>query len=249
MATVTESIGTVNFDQSLTDTRAIWREAVNAVAERAKATLPECNGRVDKAVALVLNGDVQTMGDGTARVASQSNGQTIYHIVNGHCDCKDYPKAYEGWCKHRLAQAIATRAYPLAKAKLDAASRPAAAEPRRGAEPVETPQGIPAQHVVMIQGKAFVKFAGLLQMAHERGLVSLTADWTCNDTALSLAHAVARFSDGRRFEESGDATPENTNRKVAPHFRRVALTRAKARVLRDALGVDLVAVEELADSE
>jgi hypothetical protein len=29
----------------------------------------------------------------------------------------------------------------------------------------------------------------------------------------------------------------------------VALTRAKARVLRDALGVDLVAVEELADSE
>ena len=46
-----------------------------------------------------------------------------------------------------------------------------------------------------------------------------------------------------------DATPENTNRKVAPHFRRVALTRAKARVLRDALGVDLVAVEELSDSE
>jgi len=36
---------------------------------------------------------------------------------------------------------------------------------------------------------------------------------------------------------------------VAGHFRRVALTRAKARVLRDALGIDLVAVEELAESE
>jgi hypothetical protein len=247
MATVTESTGTVNFDQSLTDTRTIWREAVSAVAERAKATLPECNGRIEKALALVLAGDVQTMGDGTARVASQSNGQTIYHIVNGHCDCRDFAQAYEGWCKHRLAHAIAKRAYPLAKAKLDAASRPAAAEPVRAAEPIEAPQSIPAQHVVTIQGKAFVKFAGLLQMAHERGLVSLTADWTFNDTALSLAHAVARFSDGRMFEESGDATPENTNRKVAPHFRRVALTRAKARVLRDALGVDLVAVEELAD--
>jgi hypothetical protein len=35
--------------------------------------------------------------------------------------------------------------------------------------------------------------------------------------------------------------------KVAVHFHRVALTRAKARVLRDALGIDLVAVEELAD--
>jgi hypothetical protein len=81
----------------------------------------------------------------------------------------------------------------------------------------------------------------------ERGLVSLSADWTYNDAELSLAHAVATFQDGRCFEESGDATPANTNRKVAVHFRRVALTRAKARVLRDALGVDLVAVEELAE--
>ena len=248
MATIAETTGTVNFDQTLTDTRALWREAVTAVAERAKATLPECNGRVDKAVALVLGGDVDMLGDGTARVASQSNGQTVYHIVNGHCDCKDYPKAYEGWCKHRLAHAIAKRAYPLAKAKLDAdtTGQPTPAQP---ASPVETPQGVPPQHVVLIQGKPFVKFAGLLQMAHERGLVSLTVDWTYNDGALSLAHAVATFQDGRSFEEAGDATPDNVTRKVAPHFRRVALTRAKARVLRDALGVDLVAVEELSDSE
>jgi hypothetical protein len=113
--------------------------------------------------------------------------------------------------------------------------------------PVPAPQGVPQQHVVLIQGKPFVRFAGLLQMAHDRGLVALTADWIYNDAELSLAHAVATFQDGRRFEESGDATPANTNRKVAVHFRRVALTRAKARVLRDALGVDLVAVEELAD--
>ena len=101
--------------------------------------------------------------------------------------------------------------------------------------------------MVFIQGKPFVRFAGLLQMAHERGLVALTADWTFNDTELSLAHAVATFQDGRRFAESGDASPGNVTRLVAVHFRRVALTRAKARVLRDALGVDLVAVEELAD--
>ena len=110
-----------------------------------------------------------------------------------------------------------------------------------------TPQGIPPQHVVLIQGRPFVKFAGLLQMAHERGLVSLTVDWTYNDADLSLAHAVATFQDGRRFEDSGDATPANTNKKVAPHFRRCALTRASARALRLALGVDLVAVEELAE--
>jgi hypothetical protein len=102
---------------------------------------------------------------------------------------------------------------------------------------------------VFIQGKPFVKYAGLLQMAQERGLTSLTAEWTFNSDELSLAHAVATFQDGRRFEESGDATPANTNRKVAVHFRRVALTRAKARVLRDALGIDMVAIEELADNE
>ena len=47
-----------------------------AIADKAKAKLPECNGRVDKAVALVLNGDVELLPDGTAKVASQSNGTT-----------------------------------------------------------------------------------------------------------------------------------------------------------------------------
>ena len=31
--------------------RRAWHEAVAEIAEKAKATLPECNGRVDKAVA------------------------------------------------------------------------------------------------------------------------------------------------------------------------------------------------------
>jgi hypothetical protein len=99
--------------------RAAWREAVAAIAEKAKAKLPECNGRVDKAVALVLNGDVELLPDGTAKVASQSNGTTGYHIVNGHCDCRDYEKAPHNLCKHRLSAAIARRAQELIKAKLD----------------------------------------------------------------------------------------------------------------------------------
>jgi hypothetical protein len=238
-------------------TRTAWREAVAAVAEKAKAALPECNGRVESAVKIVLAGDVELLEDGKAKVASQSNGSTAYFVVNGECQCKDFPKAPQGFCKHRLAYGIHKRAYALAKHRLDQldsasngqAETPSQPMPAQPDAPVETPQGIPPQHVVLIQGRPFVKFTGLLQMAHERGLVSLTADWTYNDGELSLAHAVATFQDGRRFEESGDATPANTNRKVASHFRRVALTRAKARVLRDALGVDLVAVEELADGE
>jgi hypothetical protein len=98
--------------------RKAWRDAVAEIADKAKAKLPECNGRVDKAVAIVLNGDVELMPDGTAKVASQSNGTTTYHVVNSHCDCRDYEKAPHNLCKHRLSAAIARRAQELTKAKL-----------------------------------------------------------------------------------------------------------------------------------
>jgi len=87
--------------------RAAWRAAVAEIAAKAHEKLPECNGRVDSAVKIVLAGDVALLADGTARVASQSNGTTTYHIVNGHCDCKDFAKAPHGFCKHRLSAAIA----------------------------------------------------------------------------------------------------------------------------------------------
>src|ERR671934_1756807 len=95
--------------------RAAWREAVAEIAEKAKATLPECNGRVDSAVKIVLAGDVELLDDGTAKVASQSNGTTQYFVVNGECQCKDFPKAPSSWCKHRIAAGIQKRAYALAK--------------------------------------------------------------------------------------------------------------------------------------
>jgi len=113
--------------------RAAWREAVQQIVAKAHEKLPECGTRVDKAVALVLAGDVELLADGTARVASQSNGQTIYRVVNGHCDCRDYEKAPHNFCKHRLCAAIARRAQELTKDKLAA---PAASQ----AEPASRPQ-------------------------------------------------------------------------------------------------------------
>jgi hypothetical protein len=222
--------------------RQAFRAAVDQVAVNAKATLPESSGRVDKAVQIVLAGDVELLPDGHARVASQCQGTTQHHVVNGTCDCPDFSRAPASWCKHRIAAGLFKRATALAKQPL------ALPEPAQESVP-EQPEtsNVPSEFVVLIQGRPFVRFAGLLRMAHQRGLQSLEVGWTYNDADLSLAHAVAVFQDGRRFEESGDATPSNTNRKVSLHFRRVALTRAKARVLRDALGCDLVAVEELAD--
>ncbi len=73
-----------------TTTRQAWRQAVAEIAAKAHEKLPECAGRIDSAVKIVLAGDVELLADGTAKVASQSNGTTQYHVVNGHCDCKDF---------------------------------------------------------------------------------------------------------------------------------------------------------------
>src|SRR5262249_54007768 len=86
---------------------------------KAKTTLPECNGRVDSAVKIVLNGDVELLPDGKAQIASQSNGTTKYFVVNGECECKDYPKAPSHWCKHRIAAGLAKRAHALTKQRLE----------------------------------------------------------------------------------------------------------------------------------
>src|SRR5215467_11134867 len=100
-------------------TRQIWRDAVAEIGERAKQTLPECNGRVDAAIKIVLAGDVELLPDGKAQIASQSNGTTKYFVVNGECSCKDYAKAPSHWCKHRIAFGIHKRAFSLAKARLE----------------------------------------------------------------------------------------------------------------------------------
>jgi SWIM zinc finger len=129
-----------------TTTRQVWRQAVTEIADKARTKLPECVGRVDSAVKLVLAGDVELMPDGTVRVASQSSSTTTYHIVNGHCDCRDYEKAPHNFCKHRLAAAIARRVQELMKAKMEAATpasqpTPAQSEASTGSLP-EAPASV-----------------------------------------------------------------------------------------------------------
>ena len=125
--------------------RTAWRAAVQEIAERAKQTLPDCMGRVDAAVKIVLAGDVELLPDGTARIASQSNGTTHYHVVNGHCDCRDYEKAPHNFCKHRLSAAIARRAQDLVKAKREGATtgQAEAPHPPAPAQPEAPPAPLP----------------------------------------------------------------------------------------------------------
>src|SRR5437660_10697521 len=107
--------------------------------------------------------------------------------------------------------------------------------------PVEVPgtttPHIPAQFLSEIHGKMFVQYAGLLAMAHDRGLVNLSAHFISVTDTLALAEATAEFTDGKTFMECADSTPQNVGPTVRAHFPRIALTRAKARCLRDALNI------------
>jgi hypothetical protein len=163
--------------------RQAWREAVAAIADKAKAKLPECNSRVDKAVALVLNGDVELLPDGTAKVASQSNGSKQYVVCNGTCECKDFAKAPHGFCKHRLGAAIARRAQELTRAKLDTPatgqaeppSQPPSAQPAAPTAPLpEAPVSITLKatlhgHEVMVtlRGVDFASVKAQVEQASE----------------------------------------------------------------------------------
>jgi hypothetical protein len=219
-----------------TTVQHLWETAVCLATTKARAALPHSNGRVDKAQQLVLDGAVEVLDDHTARVTSQRDGETVYYVVNGTCQCRDFPNAPHLMCKHRIARGIAVRAVQIARELGDVQATTAS-----------SPQPhIPAEFIVQIQGKPFITFQGLLHLAHQQGLLSLAARFISVTADLAIAEATAMFHDGRTFTEAADATPGNVNSRIKPHFARMALTRAKARCLRDALNLGgLVAVEEL----
>src|SRR5919204_583218 len=141
--------------------RKAFREAVEVVAVHAREKLPAAvNGRIEAACKLVLQGDVELLPEDKARVGSLTHGTTTYHIVDGTCDCRDFEKAPEHWCKHRIAFGIYKRATALAKQRLEAQTESPRPEPVSPESPVETPAttSIPAQFLTEIHGKQFVQY-------------------------------------------------------------------------------------------
>src|SRR5215471_9262789 len=87
--------------------RTHYRELVAEVAAKAKLP-PAVNGRVEKAVKLVLAGDVEPQADGTITVYSATDPTRRYILQGTSCTCTDYERgqAPEGWCQHRIAAGI-----------------------------------------------------------------------------------------------------------------------------------------------
>lgn len=114
---------------------------------------------------------------------------------------------------------------------------------------------IAKEFLVEREGKTFVLYQGLLDMAHQAGLRQITTalvqipNEVNGHTAIVQATVELLDADTgrvREFQGIGDASPANTNRMMAPHAIRLAETRAKARALRDAVNVGMAAFEELA---
>jgi hypothetical protein len=95
--------------------RTTFRATVAAVAEKAKARLPQAvNGRIEAAARLVINGDVEPLNDGSVKVGG-SDPTRWYHLVGPTCTCTDFVqgRAPSGWCKHRIAAGIHKRVQEL----------------------------------------------------------------------------------------------------------------------------------------
>jgi hypothetical protein len=98
-----------------------------------------------------------------------------------------------------------------------------------------------------------IAFKGLVALAHERwGQEGFSLEVELIEkphemngmTAITQASLTCPLGN---FADIGDANPENVGRNIAPHFIRMAATRAMGRVLRIALNVSAVSAEELVD--
>ena len=111
---------------------------------------------------------------------------------------------------------------------------------------------IDEKFIVNLKGKDFILYEGLLDLAHQEGLISIETELLQipskenGDTA--IAKAIAKTKD-RTFIDIGDASPNSVNSMIRPHIIRMASTRAKARALRDLTNVGMTALEELGDEE
>jgi hypothetical protein len=108
------------------------------------------------------------------------------------------------------------------------------------------------EFLVERQGKTFVLYAGLLEEAFNQGLTSISTDLiqapASDNGFVAICRSTVVTSKGS-FTGIGDASPDNVTRMLAPHYIRMAETRAKARALRDAVNIGVTALEELGEVE
>lgn len=113
-------------------------------------------------------------------------------------------------------------------------------------------KAVKKEFIVTKNGKEFVLYAGILDLAHQQGLKAirtnmLQAPTEANNRMAIVEAIVTLEQDGveRVFSGIGDAAPNNVAPAMANCLLRMAETRAKARALRDAVNIGTAAFEEM----
>ena len=121
-----------------------------------------------------------------------------------------------------------------------------------GRNPPEREATVKQEYVIEREGRKFVRYGGLLDEAHSQGLASIATSLIQipgpENGEVAIAIATVTTERGT-FSGIGDASPANVSQFLATATIRMAETRAKARALRDAVNVDMTALEELTDHE
>lgn len=106
--------------------------------------------------------------------------------------------------------------------------------------------------IINLQGKSYVTYEGLLDLAHQKGLQSIEVELiqipTKENNMTAICKATAK-TENQVYTDLGDASPQSVNSNIVPHLIRMASTRAKARILRDLTNIGMTAFEEISYNE
>jgi len=201
-------------------------------------TAKEIQKRNAKAESLrVLQAD-----DGSFYVESEK-GKILYNVIlddeESSCTCGDFARNSKKdpnfQCKHMLAVLNAIPKQEIENARFCEKSVPK----------------LDDRFMTNIKGKDFVLYAGVLDLATQKGLLKLEVGLlqypTKENGNEAICHAVAEGKHGEVFADVGDANPSNCHSMIAKHLIRMASTRAKGRALRDMCNIGIACLEELAD--
>jgi hypothetical protein len=103
--------------------------------------------------------------------------------------------------------------------------------------------------ITTIEGREFVKYPGLLDLGHQKGISQIEVVPiqlpTQDNGNFAICKATVISKTGDSFTDLGDAHIGNVSSKVSKHILRMASTRAIARALRSFTNIGMTCLEEL----
>jgi len=198
-------------------------------------TLQKRNSKTDNLRVLQTN-------EGIYYVES-TEGKILYHAVFNEseksCTCSEFAKNAkkdsEFQCKHILAVLNCISSGDIVNGQF-----------------IETPKPrLDERFIITIEGQDFVKFQGLLDLGHQKGIYQIDVEPlqlpTSDNGNFAICKATVVSKSGESFTDIGDANPGNCSSKVVKHLLRLASTRAIARSLRTFTNIGITCLEELED--